>query len=333
MSSSAVRTFTDPDAYHAAFRDMQAESVVTGRGAFRAEFTAVRLDRLSLQRGTETLPRTAYSAVDPKLFGIAFPTDPDQRMHVNGRELSQGDIIVFRAGSVGHNRSSTACQWGSLALTHEDIAAAGRAILSRELASPPATHRIKPPPFLLSRLLYLHRAAGHLAQTAPGILARPETARAMDHALVEATVACLASGDPVGERSAYRHRTRVMRRLEETIKASPEEPLYMEELCGALGVSYPTLRACCQEHLGMSPKQYLLLRRMNLARQALRRAHPKQTTVTEIAGSYGFWELGRFSVVYRSLFGESPSATLRRPPEDPRAGEISGSPWQFIKTA
>jgi hypothetical protein len=58
MPESSVRTFTDPDAYQAAFRDMQAESVVTGRGNFRAEFATVRLDRLSLQRGVETLPRT-----------------------------------------------------------------------------------------------------------------------------------------------------------------------------------------------------------------------------------------------------------------------------------
>ena len=62
----------------------------------------------------------------------------------------------------------------------------------------------------------------------------------------------------------------------------------------------------------MSPKRYLWLRRMNLARRALQRADAKRTTVTEIATDYGFWELGRFSVAYRALFGEMPSITLRR---------------------
>ena len=39
MPSSTVRTFTDPDAYHAAIRHTHAEGIVTGRGQFRAELT------------------------------------------------------------------------------------------------------------------------------------------------------------------------------------------------------------------------------------------------------------------------------------------------------
>ena len=134
----------------------------------------------------------------------------------------------------------------------------------------------------------------------------------MEQALVEAMVFCLADGQCHDARNVQRSRARVMRRVEEMLMANPDEPLYMAELAAQVGMSYWTLRDCCLEFLGMSPKRYLWLRRMHLARRALQRADAERTTVTEIASDYGFWELGRFSVAYRSLFGESPSTALRR---------------------
>ena len=83
----------------------------------------------------------------------------------------------------------------------------------------------------------------------------------------------------------------------------------------------------------MSPKRYLWLRRMHLVRRDLRRAEAETTTVTEIATDYGFWELGRFAGAYRSLFGEPPSAALRRPLEDSKPGEIIEPAWKFVKSA
>ena len=333
MASSTVRTFTDPDAYHAAIRHTHAEGIVTGRGQFRAELTLVRLDRVSLHRSEEALPRLTYSAVDPALFLVAFPVHRDQQLYLGGLEMAHGDIFAFRAGSEAYNRLAAGCRWGTIFLTHEDIAAAGEAIVARELTAPPVTHRIKPPRVALYRLLNLHEAAGHLAKTAPDILVKPEVARAMDQAVVEAMVGCLASDDPVNDRHAYCHHAKVMRRLEEVLRAGPERSLYMDDLCKAIGASYRTLHACCREQLGMSPKRYLMLRRMHLARRALSRGDPEKTSVTDIATDYGFWELGRFSVVYRSLFGESPLTTLRRLPDDPRPVEIAGASRQFAESA
>ena len=102
-----------------------------------------------------------------------------------------------------------------------------------------------------------------------------------------------------------------MLRFGEWLDTNNDRAVYLQDVCTALNVSAPTLRRCCEEHLGMSPMHYLWLRRMNLARQELQQRH-SQTSVTVTAMNFGFWHLGRFADEYRSLFGESPSATLTR---------------------
>ena len=328
-------TFADPDAYHANIRRTTvAEGVVTARGEYRSELTRTDLHRLWMQRGDETLARVLNFTASGQRVPILFATDQRQAaMHFSGLELSPDEIILIGYSTASHHRTSAACRWGAISLTLEDLVAAGQAIVGRELAAPSFTHRIRPPPTLFARLLSLHEAAGHLAKAAPDILAHPEVARALEQALVHAMVSCISGGETVEASSAHHRHAAIMRRLEEVLEANPDRTLYAAELCAAAGTSDRTLRICCQEHLGMSPMRYLWLRRMHLARRALRMADPGAATVTEIATNYGFWELGRFSVAYRLLFGESPSASLRRPPDDLRPKKNTASPWQLPESA
>ena len=88
----------------------------------------------------------------------------------------------------------------------------------------------------------------------------------------------------------------------------------MPELCDRIVVSDRTLRSCCAEFIGMTPGQYVLLRRLKEARRALRDAKPHMVNVAEVARRFGFAELGRFAETYRATFGEAPSTTLQRIP-------------------
>jgi AraC-like DNA-binding protein len=319
MPSSTVRTFTDPDAYFAGIRNLRIEGLVLQRGEFRAEPTHIDLHRLFMYRSDENLPRIMKVTPSGTRAGIVFATDPSQpAMLINGIEIADGQISRNGVDCEWYLRSSAPCGWGSMSLAPEDLTAAGETIIGRELALATFARGLAPPASVLSRLRKLHEAAAHLAKTAPDILAKPEVARAMEQALVEAMVLCLADTRSDDVRNVQRHHARVMGRVEEALTANPGEPLYMAELSAQVGASYWTLRDCCLEYLGMSPKRYLWLRRMNLARRALRRANAEKTTVTEIASDYGFSELGRFSVAYRSLFGESPATALRRLPDVPK---------------
>jgi AraC-like DNA-binding protein len=193
-----------------------------------------------------------------------------------------------------------------------DFASIGEAMAELDLASPQDPLLITPAPAAIARLQRLHAAAADLAENAPEIIANPDAARGLEQALVEAMIACLGGPDDHETSVAQRQHALVMRRFRRVVEENPEQPLYVPDICKAIRVSERTLRMCCQEHLGMAPKRYLLLRRMHLVRRALREAASDATSVTDIATRYGFWQLGRFAVEYQALFGESPSATLRR---------------------
>jgi transcriptional regulator GlxA family with amidase domain len=168
----------------------------------------------------------------------------------------------------------------------------------------------------MSRLVNLHCAAVSLARTAPDLLIQIEVARALEQALTHAIVASLIDGEGSQRHPVRSYDRTLLIRFEEFLAERDNAPLHLEEICTAVGAPERTLRACCRQHLGMGPIRYLWLRRMHLAHQALLNANATSTTVTSIATEQGFWELGKFSVAYRSLFGEPPSSTLGRHPGD-----------------
>jgi transcriptional regulator GlxA family with amidase domain len=94
--------------------------------------------------------------------------------------------------------------------------------------------------------------------------------------------------------------------------ANFQTPLDIPTLCRTLAVSERTLRKAFQKIRGLPPCRRLRMLRLSGARRVLLSAHGRCVTVTEIATSFGFVELGRFSVEYRKTFGESPSETLGR---------------------
>jgi AraC-like DNA-binding protein len=102
-----------------------------------------------------------------------------------------------------------------------------------------------------------------------------------------------------------------LRRAVDYIHAHAAEPVAIEALARAAGVSGRTLFRHFRLYRGMSPFAYLRSVRLARARDDLVAAECR-ATVTEIAGRWGFANLGRFAIEYRRQFGESPSATRSR---------------------
>ncbi|MBV8891821.1 MAG: AraC family transcriptional regulator [Acidobacteria bacterium] len=312
MSSSVVRIFADPDDYAVAMRQGTVGLTITQRGAFTAKLSRVDLHRLWMQRFSANLGWTAHIDYWGGWATIAFQTRPGSTMLRDGRECAYDSISLLSTPQSYYLNSPGSPAYGTISLQLDEMAGLGAALGKRYVTAPDG-HLIRTPPrSALSKLRRLHEAAGDLAEDAPAVVGHPEAARGLEQALIGAMIDCLR-GEVYEDRAAQRQHAMIMRRFHSVVEQHLEEPLYIPELCKAVGASERTLQACCQEHLSMSPKRFLLLRRMHLVRKALHRSTPFETTVTKIATRYGFWQLGRFAVEYKALFGESPSATLARP--------------------
>lgn len=326
MIRGASLSFSDPDQYQERIRPAEVEITPTAGGPFRATLSQLQLGALTVQHGWQSLPIVARCALDRTRNTIIFHSGTVKTSaRVNGTDLVPEIFGLFGQGEEHFLHTSAEATWGTLTLTPQTYAAARAILIGDDFNPILRTRAVRPTAEGMNRLRALHQKIRTAFDTAPDQAVHPEVARGAEQSLLVALIDCLADGDegkagpPLGNRKS----TTVIRRLFELLDASDGLPLYLLDVCARLGISRRTLHNACAEHVGLSPHRFLWLRRMHLARQALLRADPALTSVTEIATNAGFWELGRFAVSYRQLYGESPSATL--------VG--AGSPFSRIRRA
>jgi AraC-like DNA-binding protein len=309
MWSNSLVESSDPDEFVSLIRPAGIEILVTERGAFKARNILIDIGRLYAQRRCEHLARIVN--VDMPRSGIIFLTEPGQNLIWDGAEIGQEHVALFTSGNAYLSRLLGPTRWGSMSLVSDDMEEICASHFGRNATWTNACTVITPPPGALAHLRSLHSVAGNLAEASPESSMSPESECVLEQALIQAMLGCIDVLRVRSDTTAMQHHRLIIRRFHEVLEAHPLEPLHMLEISHAIGVSGRTLRIACQEQFGVSPTQYLLLRRMRLARRALQQADPDFTRVTDVATGLGFWELGRFSVKYRQIFGESPSATLR----------------------
>jgi len=106
------------------------------------------------------------------------------------------------------------------------------------------------------------------------------------------------------------NRQHIVQRASEFLHDHIAESVRVGDISRVVGVSERTLRNAFQHEHGMSPKQFDRHERLLAVRQALC-TFGASDTITSVASQYGFFELGRFAGLYKHVFGESPSETIR----------------------
>jgi len=111
------------------------------------------------------------------------------------------------------------------------------------------------------------------------------------------------------ESSAFQKR-RLVRKARAMLEQQLHDSPRIDTIALELGVTVRSLQRSFLTVLGVSPKQYLLARKLDAARRAMRRRR-HAGGVFDVAHEFGFVSPSRFAEQFRRHFGHTPSALTR----------------------
>lgn len=276
------------------------EMLVAGTNQF--QFARARLGRRLVQKGT--------SPPGMRTFGLL--ADQNIRIFWRGRQVTGDDLFVFPVGGELDSVTQSDFDVFTLSFSGGTLAAASQTLELPDLdklLNGKELFRIYPQDMAqLRRFLLI--TSERLANNAGSVTASAleSVAEELSRLLISALLRAWDAAEP----RRFTRRAKALRVVEGYLADNVAQPPRLGDLCRVANVSERTLEYAFREHYGLTPKAFINACRLNAARKALLLANPEKTRVSDIALMIGFWHLSQFSADYRALFGESPSATLRR---------------------
>lgn len=313
MSISATSVFADPDDYLAALRGHgEVEFLAVHPSDFRARLARISLPHMSLSAGDEASARIAWVKTPARQVRISLPA-PGGASLISGGVTAPADKMTTHGPGAGfHEWSAGPCRWRTIGFLEQELLRYGRALVGDGFRIPQGIGRWRPPATALRRLTRLHTSAIRSVTARPYLVAAVDALHGLEQDLIGELVSCMGTAPVEPRPLAGPRQVQVMAGLEDLLHGSIQRMPSISEVCAALAVSQSALEKACRAHLGMGPRRYIALRRLQNARRALRAADPETTRVCTVAGQFGFRDAGGFAASYRARFGETPTTTLRR---------------------
>ncbi|MDX8529537.1 AraC family transcriptional regulator [Mesorhizobium sp. VK25A] len=319
-SKSFLRHFDDPDAFAAAIPGGNFGVLPVGKHSFRAMAHATNLTQGVAVRGFSTSDALAFRSEfiggpAPSITYL-FPATPGAVSLFDGKEMSGSTLVSREPGQTPQLRTFSPYELGAVVVLHEALRRAAAAYTGREharlLLTPASLTDARPQSFDHLKRVYA-AAAKLLTEHNPtdlGDIGLPGIVLLRDEVMA-ALLDTAISSDVKRDHRARQRQTASMARIERFIDDHRDHPEGLQALCEETGMALRTVEAIVRSRTGVSALTYLHRRHLAFAREAL--LNPDDgATVTRIAMQNGFLHLGRFSVFYREIYGESPSMTLDR---------------------
>ncbi len=273
------------------------------------------LDNIHLQVGSYGSAVISNATSDRERFGLLYKIDNTCTTKCNGYDMDN-DIFITYGNNAEHIACNDGpCRWAYITLDNsfleEHLLGTVNGKMNTNRGAVSCFHCWDSA--ATGSLLAVINEIAFLAEKNPSFFENDHLKSGMEYSLLEAQIAVFgrtldapANGNGRGKAS----HSLIIKRSIEFLKANSYQPVHATDLCSALNVRMRTLYYAFQEFCGISPINFLRLLRLTKARKDLFDADPKMTSVTDVAAKWHFWHFGRFSVEYKSLYGESPSATL-----------------------
>jgi AraC family transcriptional regulator, ethanolamine operon transcriptional activator len=307
----AVQDIDDPCAWESASLPWELLASPLGDGPFRNRKQALVTPNWLLYRESFLGSLHVQGMSPPGMLGFTVPIRLGARSRYWGAVLHEQGMPATMPGAL--DARMDAGQDHVIALMRLDWLRAQIDPLTARAIEQCALTRVLPAVPRERRILgtWLRRILERV-HADPRILAYPAAVDALECDLLEGLLRTLCLAAPRVSLESARRRRCGFELAIEYMRAADLGSLNAPALCAEVGVSQRTLEYAFQERLGTSPMEFIRRLRLHAVRRALLTAERGGSTVTEIAMTFGFYQLGRFAAEYRAIFGELPSATLTR---------------------
>lgn len=249
----------------------------------------------------------------PAARSFAVPMAMDGCAHAGAQMMTEERVLTIAPNEGFDLRTPKSFDVVGISLGVDELATLAQTLEGCDIESLiQGTCLISLPPKRMAELRAFLANAFEMVRNNSALLRHRQVQKGLRSALLNALLGAIGEARqvPVGWREMS-HR-KVVESAKNYVLDRADEPVTVEELCKAVGVSRRSLQSCFQEVMGTNPVNYLRTMRLNAARRELRSDDSKTRLVADVAARWGFWHLSHFATDYHNLFGELPSTTLAR---------------------
>jgi len=275
---------------------------------FSAELILLRLKELKLIVGHST-PLMFTGDLNTGSARIVLPLEQTEPFRLNGLVLRPGDVAVFGPGAGYDGACPTKANWASLVLPAATLDALLEVPPQSSLRRAGVHAVLRASQETWAEAASLVAAVSQVAVEDPQVFKVAEALRGLRADLLEVLRGLLATTHQTGAAKAHTTvpgRQLIVRGVEDKLRADPSRAQSTEDVCAAIGVTPSRLKLAIEVSFGVAPEHYLRLRRLAMARAALRMAGRHATVVEQVAAAHGFRDVDSFVQEYRKGFGEAP---------------------------